>query len=204
MNPKAMEHPVQRKLFDDLKKGNYRNFIVAAGRRSFKTERFAKRHIISLVVKDENWGKIYFAGAPTMMQAKAIFWNDLKKLSPPCYVKRKNETEMTIEYNNDCIIKVVGLHEFRRVQGQLLHGIVISEYQDCEPGVYNESIEPMINDTRGWCIKEGRPMGKNHFYDDFLKGKQSARGWHSYHWTSEDNLELEQRQEANANLAKSA
>ncbi len=203
MNPKAMEHPVQRKLFDDLKKGNYRNFIVAAGRRSFKTERFAKRHIISLVVKDENWGKIYFAGAPTMMQAKAIFWNDLKKLSPPCSVKRKNETEMTIEYNNDCIIKVVGLHEFRRVQGQLLHGIVISEYQDCEPGVYNESIEPMINDTRGWCIKEGRPMGKNHFYDDFLKGKQSAKGWQSYLWTSEDILEPEQIEEAKANLAKS-
>jgi hypothetical protein len=109
---------------------------------------------------------------------------------------------MKIVFKGDSVIRVIGLKEFRRVQGQLMHGIVITEYQDCDAGVYNESIEPMINDTRGWCIKEGRPFGKNHFFDDFLRGKQRTKGWSSYHWTSEDILTDEQIAEARTNLSK--
>jgi hypothetical protein len=203
INQKALKHPEQERLISDLKMKKFRNYIIAAGRRSFKTERFAKRYIVGCCIKNVNKGKIFFAGAPTIMQARSIFWDDLKKLSVNWNVKQIRETDMSIHFKNNNIIKVVGLHEFKRVQGQLLHGIVISEYQDCEPGVYNESIEPMINDTRGWCIKEGRPLGKNHFFDDFLKGRQAVKGWQSYHWTSEDILSHEQIDEAKTNLAKS-
>ena len=41
---------------------------------------------------------------------------------------------------------------------------------EVRPEVFNQSIEPMINDVGGWVIKEGRPLGKNHLYDDYLKG----------------------------------
>jgi hypothetical protein len=202
VNPKAINHPVQKKLNSDFKSMQYRNFIIAAGRRSFKTERFAKRLLIRECINDANRKKAYFAGAPTRQQAKEIFWEDLKKLVPVIHLKRIREVDLKITFANGSSIKVIGLKEFKRVQGQLMHGIVITEYQDCDPGVYNESIEPMINDTRGWCIKEGRPFGKNHFFDDFLKGKQGQKGWKSYHWTSEDILSKEQIEEAKANLAK--
>jgi len=193
---------VQKKLETDIIENNYRNYIIAAGRRSFKTERFAKRLLIDKCVDPRNYSKRYFAGAPTRQQAKEIFWDDLKKLALPQYVQKVNETSLKITFTNGSTIRVIGLKEFKRVQGQLMHGIVLSEYQDCDPGVYNESIEPMINDTRGWCIKEGRPFGKNHFFDDFLRGKQKQKGWCSYHWTSEDILSAEQIEEAKANLAK--
>ena len=202
INNRAMNHPVQQKLLEDLKTNRYRNYIIAAGRRSFKTERFAKRYIINECMEPYNKRKMYFAGAPTRQQAKEIFWDDLKKLAHSNLVLKISETALKIYFNNGCILRVIGLKEFKRVQGQLMHGIVISEYQDCSPGVYNESIEPMINDTRGWCIKEGRPFGKNHFFDDFLKGKHKKRGWNSYHWTSEDILSTEQIEEARSNLAK--
>jgi len=202
VNPKAVNHPIQIKLNRDLNLKLYRNYIIAAGRRSFKTERFAKRLLVSECLKDVNNKKAFFAGAPTRQQAKEIFWEDLKKLAPENFTKKVREVDLKITFKGGASIKVIGLKEFKRVQGQLMHGIVITEYQDCDPGVYNESIEPMINDTRGWCIKEGRPFGKNHFFDDFLKGKQGQKGWQSYHWTSEDILTKEQIDEAKANLAK--
>ncbi len=202
INQKALTHPVQKQLLDDFLKRKYRNYIISAGRRSFKTERFAKRLIVRESYDDKNYGKKYFLGAPTRQQAKEIFWDDLKKLSNPLYVKKIMETALKITYINGTSIKVIGLKEFKRVQGQLMHGIVISEYQDCDPGVYSESIEPMINDTRGWCIKEGRPFGKNHFFEDFLNGRNGKKGWQSYHWTSEEILSNEQIEEAKANLAK--
>lgn len=202
INSKALKHPVQSELLHDFDTLKPRNMIVAAGRRSFKTERFAKRLLIGECLKTGNEGKLYYAGAPTRMQAKAIFWDDIKRLAPKRRIKRIREVELKIEFDTGASIRVIGLKEFKRIQGQLMHGIVITEYQDCDPGVYNESIEPMINDTRGWCIKEGRPLGKNHFFDDFLKGKQKTHLWRSYHWTSEDILSREQISEAKTNLAK--
>lgn len=202
INRKALKNKVQIKLNNDLNSLKFRNYIIAAGRRSFKTERFAKRFLIHELLKKKNHKKMYYAGAPTRQQAKEIFWEDLKRLTPPGYIKSISESTLKIIINGGATLRVIGLKEFKRVQGQLMNGIVITEYQDCDPGVYNESIEPMINDTRGWCIKEGRPFGKNHFFDDFLKGKQGQKGWQSYHWTSEEILTQEQIEEAKANLAK--
>ncbi len=202
VNPKALNHPIQKMLYSDFKTMKFRNLIIAAGRRSFKTERFAKRLLVKECIDESKNGRIYFAGAPTRQQAKEIFWDDLKKLTPQDLLLKISETALRITFKGGSSIKVIGLKEFKRVQGQLMHGIVITEYQDCDPGVYNESIEPMINDTRGWCIKEGRPFGKNHFFDDFLKGRHGQKGWQSYHWTSEDILSQEQIEEAKSNLAK--
>src|SRR5262245_24629850 len=143
INKKARNHPVQKKLEIDFLEQRYRNFIIAAGRRSFKTERFAKRLLINLCLDDDNAGKLYFAVAPTRQQSKEIFWEDIKKLTPRKYIKKTREVDLRITFDNGSSIKVIGLKEFKRVQGQLMHGIVISEYQDCDPGVYNESIEPM-------------------------------------------------------------
>lgn len=199
INAKAINHPVQSQLKSDLSNKLYRNYVIAAGRRSFKTERFAKRLLVGECIK--NYEKNYYVGAPTFQQSKEIFWEDLKKLSPAWAVTKINESEKRITFRGDTHLKVIGLKEFKRVQGQLMHGIVISEYQDCDAGVYNESIEPMINDTRGWCVKEGRPFGKNHFYDDYLKGVKGEKGWSSYHWTSEDILSEEQIDEAKRNLS---
>lgn len=205
INEKALLHPEQNRLKADMLDSNYRNFIIAAGRRSFKTERFAKRMMIKKCISVKNKGHFYYMGAPTRQQAKEIFWQDMKQLSNPLLVEKIREAELKIIYRSGVTLRIIGLKEFKRVQGQLMHGIVITEYQDCDPGVYNESIEPMINDTRGWCIKEGRPHGKNHFFDDYLRGKPGSptytKGWQSYHWTSEEILTAEQIDEAKSNLS---
>lgn len=193
-------HHVQKMLSRDLKEHRFKNYIIAAGRRSYKTERFGKRFLISECIRNGN--HYYYAGAPTRTQAKEILWKDLKQLAPGWAVKKIEETALKIFFTNGTELKVVGLKEFRRVQGGRCNGFLITEYQECSPESYNESIEPMLNDTGGWCIKEGRPFGKNHFFDDFLRGKQKQNGWASYHWKSEDILTPEQIVRAKENLSR--
>ena len=183
---KAKQHPEQIKLSQDLYSGKFYHFTIVAGRRSFKTERFGKRNLVTQALNMKN-GKFY-AGAPVRKQAKEIFWKDLKALIHPVFIVKISETELKINLTNGSEINVVGLLEFATIEGGYANGFLISEYQKCDPEVYNSSIEPMINDVGGWVIKEGRPLGKNHLYDDYNKGLDFTNGYASYFWTSEDIL----------------
>lgn len=201
---KAINHPVQSAWIQDLLAGNADVYTTVAGRRSYKTER-AKRFMVNRLFagKDE----VFYCGAPTRIQAKDIFWKDLKGLtnSPLFKIQIKNisESELSIETKDGSILKVIGLKEFKRVQGQRCHGVLITEFQDCEPEVYTESFEPMLNDTGGFAILEGRPLGKNHLYDFYMRGVNGETGFKSYHWSAEDILSAEQITRAKNNLALS-
>jgi len=183
---KAKEHPEQIKLVKDLYSNQFYHFTIVAGRRSFKTERFGKRNLVLKAFEMSN-GK-FFAGAPVRKQAKEIFWKDIKQLIHPAFIKKISETELKIDLTNGSEINVVGLLEFATIEGGFANGFLISEWQKCDPEVYNSAIEPMINDVGGWVIKEGRPLGKNHLHDDYLKGLNFENGYASYFWTSEDIL----------------
>lgn len=195
----ALNHSTQNKLKADLIAKNGSNFIIAAGRRSYKTERFCKRYAVQQAIENKDW--VIHLGAPTIQQAKTILWGDVKKLSPSYLVKKTNETDHSIEYVNGTVLRVIGLKEFKRAQGGLSHLAIITEMQDTEPDVYNETFEPMLNDTGGIFIGEGRPFGKNHFYDFYLREQNGIKGWKSYHWKSSDILTSEQIERAKQNLA---
>lgn len=198
---KAKNHIVQTELLNDLLQKKYSQYIIPAGRRSFKTERFIKRYAVNRLNEGSN--QTIFVGAPTRIQAKSIFWKDLKALTPKYDLKKSpSESELTIETNNGNMIQVIGLKEFKRVQGVLCHCALISEYQECDPNVWDESFQPMLNDTGGIAIKEGRPLGKNHFYDDYMKGLSGEHGIKSYHWTSEEILSIQQIENAKRDLGK--
>lgn len=190
---------VQNELKDAFLKRKALNFCVAAGRRSFKTERFIKR--LSLFVAF-SWKGMFLLGAPTRQQAKDIFWEDLKALSHPIFVARISETELKITYRNGNSLQLIGLKEFRRKQGSLTHGVFVTEYQDCDPAIYTHTFQPMLNDTGGFWFTEGRPLGKNHHFDNFLKGKEKKDGWLSFHWTSEVVLSAEQIMRAKAEISE--
>lgn len=192
------EHTIQSKLANDLQQNKYYHYTIAAGRRSFKTERFAKRHAVYHAINNLNH-KV-FLGAPVRAQAKEIFWKDVKQLSPKHLIRNINETELKIEYTSGSDLKVVGLKEFSTVEGGYANLFIVSEYQKCDPEVYTQSIEPMINDVGGIIIKEGRPLEKNHFYLDYLKGVEHKPGHASYHWTSEEILTALQIERAKDSL----
>ena len=183
--PHVLAHPVQQRLREST--GQYN--VVAAGRRSFKTERFLKRAFVRWCCTE--FGKQMFLGAPTRPQAKHIFWRDVVDLSPQCLVADINRTDLCIEYATGSRLYVVGLQESRRVEGIRWDRVGITEFQNTDPEFFPRTLEPMLIDTRGYCVLEGRPLGRNHFYDYFMRGERGEPGWVSFTWTSEDVLDAD-------------
>lgn len=166
--------------------------VIAAGRRSFKTETMKRRFVRTAAFSDKPL--LMFLGAPTRPQAKLIFWEDLKALSPSWSLNRKPlENELCINYNNGSKLFVLGLQEKQRVEGSLWHMVGVTEYQECDAKLFSQSLQPILNDTGGEGWFEGRPIGRNHFYDDMLRAQKDITGrWDFFTWKSSDILSEQQ------------
>lgn len=196
---KALDHKMQQKLLSDLLTRAYRFFVIVAGRRSYKTERFLKRFTIKYAI--ENDEHICVLAAPTRDQAKLLYWEDVKLLMPQMYVKKTNETSLTITLKNGSTIQIIGLMEYQRREGARCHLFGVSEWQQCNPKAWFQTFAAMINDTEGIAIFEGRPFEKNHLFDFYNYALMGKPGWASYHWTSEDILTDAQIAENKSNLS---
>lgn len=163
--------------------------VVPAGRRSGKTERAKRKLVIAALSESGYDDPRYFAGAPTREQAKNIWWNDLKALSPPELVQRIWEGELIVEYVNGARICVVGLDKPQRIEGQPWNGGVLDEYADMKPQAWTANVRPALSDRRGWCDLIGVPEGRNHYYDTFIKAQEDLSGeWAAFTWKSADIL----------------
>lgn len=168
---------------------NKRFAVVPAGRRSGKTE-LAKRRIVAMLNAKKNWpDPRYFAGAPTRDQAKRIFWNDLKALTPAGWIKKIYETDLCMKTRGGSEIWVVGLDKPQRIEGVAWDGGVLDEYANMRAGAWTENIRPALSDRSGWCWFIGVPEGLNHYKD---LADYAASGvdpdWGFYSWPSADIL----------------
>lgn len=131
----------------------------------------------------------YFAAAPTRDQAKRIFWEDLKKLTPAAYVKKTYETDLCIKTAFGSELWVIGLDKPQRIEGTPWDGGVLDEYANMRPGAWMGNIRPALSDRGGWCWFIGVPEGLNHYKDlaDYaLSGIDPD--WGLYTWPSADIL----------------
>lgn len=159
-----------------------RFIVVAAGRRSYKTEIAKRKAIKRLLLKDGN----YFAGAPTREQAKRIFWQDFKDLIPRAWIKRINESNLTIEVVNGSKLTVMGMDKPERVEGSMWHGGLLDEIANMKAHTWDNHVRPALSDTQGWCIFTGVPEGRNFFERIFSNAKDPSQDdWKAFEWTSE-------------------
>lgn len=177
--------------------------VVAAGRRSGKTERL-KRRLVRCAMSGITGVHLptYVAAAPTRDQAKRIFWADLKALSPREWVARISESDLTIHYRSGAQLAVVGLDKPQRIEGVALDGIGIDEIAEVKRQSWEQSIRPALS-TRGrppgWAWFTGRPKGRGLFYELYsLAGTRD--GWDSFTWTSATILDPDEIEQARADL----
>lgn len=200
----AVTHSIQNKLLRDFlgneyKGGESRYHVVAAGRRSYKTERMKRAFVLMACV---NFDERYFLAAPTRAQAKLIFWQDIVDLSPSMLVLGEpNKTDLIVRYKTGSEIHVVGLEAYKRIEGTRWNAAGVSEYQEVSGDFFARTLEPILNDTGGRAILEGRPVGRNHFYDDFQREKTGDPLWRSYTWKSSDILSPQQIDAAKRTLS---
>lgn len=169
--------------------------VVAAGRRSFKTEG-AKRRLVKKALTEYRFEDARFiAGAPTHGQARRIFWKDLKKLVPLRFVEGGlngiRESSMTIPLINGCEICVMGMDVPERAEGSPIAHFLSDETANMKPRVWEEVISPALAETQGTADFIGVPEGRNHFYDMFKAAESGIDSeWVAYHWTAEAALPL--------------
>lgn len=185
--------------------------VVPAGRRSGKTER-AKRKLVlraldtTLLLHD--MAPRFFAGAPTRMQAKQIFWDDLKALSKPWWADEPMESELKITLTNGAEIVVFGLDRPQRIEGQPWDGGVLDEYADIPADAWGKNIRPALSTPgrNGWCDLIGVPEGRNHYYEVWNKAQASMlqhgrkSEWGAFTWFSSEVLSPEEVAAAKADL----
>lgn len=179
--------------------------IVPAGRRSGKTM-LAKRKAVMFLwdcyVSPRDWADPRaFVAAPTREQAKRIWWQDLKALTPSEWVASINETEMCIKTHWGAELWVIGLDKASRTEGVSWDFCIIDELADCKPDTWDAHIRPALSDRLGgaWLIGvPDRDAPGQIFYEKMVheaKTDQSGE-WECYSWPSGDILPAEEVESA--------
>lgn len=182
---------------DRLRRTDARFVVVAAGRRSGKTERGKRRLVASALRPPDVHRPTYMAAAPTRDQAKRIWWRDLKDLSPPWAIEAVSESDLIVRYITGAQLMVVGLDRPQRIEGIAVDGIVIDEIAEVRRESWEQSIRPALSTPGrppGWAWLIGRPKGRGLFYELYSRASM-LDGWESYTWKSDtivDPLEIEQ------------
>jgi hypothetical protein len=120
---------------------------------------------------------------------------------PKWCIKDISETDLFIRFRGGSRLKIVGLDAFERVEGTRWTRAATTETQKIDPDFFPNTLQPILNDTGGEGIFEGRPLGKNHFFDLFCKSQTDPLRWSSYHWKSSDILSPQQIDAALTDLA---
>ena len=162
--------------------------IVAAGRRTGKTELAAWRLLINALtdgILDKDAARFYVA--PTQRQAKDVMWKKLLQLGSSVITKMHiNDLEITLV--NGQTISLKGADRPETMRGVKLADLVLDEYADMKPYVLEEILMPALSDYDTGFLMIGSPMGRNHFYDEYAKALLGDdEDYAAYQFTSYDN-----------------
>lgn len=153
--PQTLIHPeIERHRFS----------LIVAHRRLGKTV-MALNHTIKKASQCQLRQPRYAYVAPFLKQAKMIAWEYLKYFTGPIPGIRYNESELYAELPNAARIYLVGADNPDSLRGIYLDGVVLDEFAQFKPGVWEEIIRPALSDRNGWALWIGTPKGQNAFFE---------------------------------------
>ena len=165
--------------------------IVAAGRRTGKSRLAAWMLIVEALHTDK--GHVWYV-APTQGQARDIMWQVLLELGHPV-IESSHVNNMQIRLVNGSTISLKGADRPETMRGVSLKFVVLDEYADMKPQVFEQILRPALADLKGKAMFIGTPMGRNHFYDLYEYGSNGKDpSFKSWHFTSFDNPLLDPKE----------
>ena len=174
--------------------------VVVAGRRWGKTA-FARSELIeeaSLASRRKVW---YVA--PSYRMAKQIMWDELKQAIPRRWIKKINETELSIRLVNGSIIECKGADDPDSLRGVGLHALVLDEFQDMKDGTWATVLRPTLAKDRGRALFIGTPKGYANLYDVYKLGLDPKnRAWASWQFPTRTSpfIPLQEIEEAKRDM----
>jgi len=209
------EHDEQFRLWNST--ARFR--VVPAGRRSGKTEITGKRQMVLRCmqchdVRSRYYSRYmdprYFVGAPTRDQAKRIYWEDLKALTPKWALRKTpNESQLILHYITGADLHVLGMDKPERAEGTPWDWALLDEYGNMKKQTWEAHIRPALSDRKGGCDFIGVPEGRNHYYDLYKRAQKRkaealSKGlqpnWDVFWWPSRDILPQSEIEEARQDL----
>ena len=186
--------PWQQEVFND----KTRFKVVAAGRRCGKSRLAAWMLILNAL--SEKKGQVFYV-APTQGQARDIMWQTLLELANPI-IKSSHINNLQITLVNGAIISLKGADRPETMRGVSLKFLVLDEYADMKPSVWETILRPALADQKGEAMFIGTPMGRNHFYELYKYAELSEdETYKAWHFTSYDNPLLDPEE---VNVAKNS
>lgn len=172
--------PWQQDVFNDTTRFK----VVAAGRRTGKSRLAAWKLILNALQVTR--GHVFYV-APTQGQARDILWSTLLDLGHEV-IKSAHINNLQITLINGAVISLKGADRPETMRGVSLKYLVMDEYADMKPEVWEQILRPALADQKGGALFIGTPMGRNHFYDLYMYGETSDDPtYKSWHFTSYDN-----------------
>jgi len=165
--------------------------VVCPGRR------FGKTHLaIATLLKAalEGPGRVLWFVAPTYRQAQQIAWRILLSLVPANNIRKKNETDLSIELRNGSVISLRGADNFDSLRGIGLDGLVLDEFADMAPEAWTEVLRPALADRKGWALFIGTPKGFNHFHTLWTRAHVLDNDWEAFQFTTLDGGRVSQEE----------
>ena len=187
MNLEIKLLPWQQDVWND----NHRFKVVAAGRRTGKSRLAAWMLIVEALQADR--GHVWYI-APTQGQARDIMWQTLLDLAHPV-IESSHINNMQIKLVNGAMISLKGADRPETMRGVSLKFVVLDEYGDMRPTVFEQILRPALADLKGKALFIGTPMGRNHFWELYTYGNDNKdEDYKSWHFTSFDNPLLDPKE----------
>lgn len=120
--------------------------------------------------------------APTYTQAKSIAVVDpmmLRRYLPPEVCKKPfNESELRQEFITGSMLEMKGADNVDSIRGIGWKGVVLEEWAMMRYGrqIWEEILEPVLRENKGWAMFIFTPKGKNFAYEYFMRAKQDTTG----------------------------
>ena len=155
----------------------------------------AINHIIKMALQNPLKNARYFYVAPFLKQAKMLAWDYLKRFSRPfnqipdpnnpgkfLNILKINEAELSVSVPGKFTVYICGADNEDALRGTYADGVVLDEYGDIKPHIYDEIIRPMLLSREGWTLFFGTPKGQNQFYDVYCRAVREMQKPDSEWW----------------------
>jgi len=173
-----------------------RFIVVIAGRRGGKS--FASIAYLAKHARFPNKKCMYVA--PTYSMCKQIIWEDLKNmLRDKNWIKKINESELTITLVNGSTIFLRSADTPDRIRGIGVDAVVIDEAADIPKleQTWQAIIRPTLSDRQGSAMIISSPKGKGFLFDLYNNAKYTD-DWQSWQYTTEQGGLVPQEELADA------
>ena len=145
--------PWQQEVYNDPTRFK----VIAAGRRTGKSRLAAWSLILNCLSAKK--GQVFYV-APTQGQARDIMWQMLLELGHSV-IASSHVNNLQIKFINGALLTLKGADRPETMRGVSLKFLVMDEYADMKPEVWEQILRPALADQKGDAMFIGTPMGRN-------------------------------------------